>query len=238
MPRSVRKPDAEDAFGPSLGDGAGERAHDQRVHRLWPSYKFGVSGHRRDDRLHAARRPLGEAREHAGELRERKGEGRDAAAVGRGRNLVRGSANGLGDEPEKLDLERMIRQPIALRLPAPGPAEEEKPSVLARAVVAQARAVLRAALEVVRFGAGPPEKSPNGDELLGARLVRGAGDRQLLRRQARSEPAGAPAAASPTSARRRRGRGHPRPSRRRRLSPRRRAPDGGTPRDPLWSRIH
>ena len=52
--------------------------------------------------------------------------------------------------------------------------------MLARAVVAQARAVLGAALEVVGRGAGPLEERADGDELVGQRLVRGARDRELV----------------------------------------------------------
>ncbi len=144
-----------------------------------------VRAHRRDD-------PLG-----AGELAAASRENMSATARSGRANattpqpstavceLVLGETRRRGHVGSDLVLQRMARQPVAPALPAVQHGNGGACPRACRSSCGGPEAADRTALEVVLAGARPREQRLDRRELLGQRLVRGAGDRKLLGREVR-----------------------------------------------------
>ncbi len=109
---------------------------------------------------------------------ERQRVRHDAAAVDRGRHRLGLDLGRRRDLREHRLLERVRRQPVALRRPVVDATEEQHRRVLPGAVVLEARG-LRAALEVVLGRVGLREEALHRLELIRPMEMRGAGDRDL-----------------------------------------------------------
>src|SRR5205085_2340195 len=120
---------AEEGFRAALRNPAGQSPHQLRIGLARPADKLGVCAHRGRDL--PASFPGLEPREHECDPLERQREADDAAAVDG--SLDRGGFDicGRGDFGRDLLLEWMTREPVALGLPAAGPARREHAGVLA-----------------------------------------------------------------------------------------------------------